>query len=138
MAGDISQPKNEMEGVSGRWFEVEMEVEAPGVFVLCMNDKASDADGPGCGQGRFYGGLKEGRSKSTASVLLVDSHSRQDDSGNGVGHVAAGSTSYVAMGHCPIGERVKPNDPAIVCHDVRLRAPRDLIRHGPLSKPLVT
>jgi hypothetical protein len=58
VAGDISQPKDEMEGVGGRRFEVEMEVKAPCLFVLGMNEKAGNADGPSCDQSGFYGGLK--------------------------------------------------------------------------------
>jgi hypothetical protein len=58
VAGDISEPKDEMEGVGGRRFEVEMEVKAPGLFVLGMNEKAGNADGPRCDQSGFYGRLK--------------------------------------------------------------------------------
>ena len=58
VAGDVSQPKDEVEGVSWRRFEVEMEVKTPGVFVLGMNEKAGNADGPSCDQSGFYGGLK--------------------------------------------------------------------------------
>jgi hypothetical protein len=58
VAGDVSQPKDEVEGVSWRRFEVEMEVKTPGVFVLGMNEKAGDSDGPGCDQRRFYGRLE--------------------------------------------------------------------------------
>jgi hypothetical protein len=137
VAGGIGQPKDEMEGVSGRRFEVEMEVKAPGVFVLGMNEKAGNADSPGCDQGRFYGGLKEGRTKPTASMLLVHSHSRQDDGGDGVGHVSAGSTPYLAVGHRSIGKRIKPNDSAIIDHHMRLRATGHLVCHGPLLEPLV-
>ena len=137
MAGYIGQRKNEMEGVSRRWFEVEMEVETPSIVVLGMNEKASDADGPGCGQGRFYGGLKWSRTKPSASELLVYGHSRQDDSGNGIKHIAADSTPHVAVGDRSVGKRVKPNDSAIIDHDVRLRAAGDLVCHGPLSEPLV-
>jgi hypothetical protein len=39
-----------------------------------MNNEASDSDS----QGRFYGGLGEGPPKPTASMFLVDGHSRQD------------------------------------------------------------
>ena len=58
VAGDVSQPKDEVEGVSWRRFEVEMEVKTPGIFVLGMNEKAGDSDGPGCDQRRFYGRLE--------------------------------------------------------------------------------
>ena len=137
MTGDISQPKKEMEGVGGRRFEVEMKVEAPGAFIHCMNEKARDADCPSCGHGRFYGGLEQCRTKPAASVFLIHSHSRQDDGGDRVGHVAASSTPYLAVGHRSVGKGVKPNDSTLFDHDVRLGCAGDLVCHRPLLEPLV-
>jgi hypothetical protein len=39
MARNVNQSTNEMEGVSGRRFEVEIKVDRAGVFVLRMNEK---------------------------------------------------------------------------------------------------
>jgi len=75
--------------VGGRRFEVKMKKETPGVVVLGVNEKARNADGPSSSQGRFDGGLKEGCSKPSASVLFVHSHSGQDDCWNGIGHSSA-------------------------------------------------
>ena len=137
ITGDINEPKDEMERVGGRRLEIEVKVEALGASVFCMNDEASDADGPGCGQGRFNSGLKKSRSEPAPPVLLVHGHSRQDHGWNEVRHVSAGSTPDVSVGDRPVGERIEPDDSTSFDHDVRLGPAGDLVGQGSLLEPLV-
>jgi len=124
-----------MKAIGGRSFEVEVQVETPGGVVPGVHDEACNVDGPGGGQGRFHGGLKEGRTKPLTPVLLVHGHSRQNDGGNGFGHAAVPSTPCIGVGHRGGGKRVIPDDSPTVDHDMRLRGTGDLECHGPLPQP---
>jgi hypothetical protein len=70
-------------------------------------------------------------------MFLVYGHSRQDDGRNGVWHIAANSTLHFAVGHGSVGQRIEPNDAALIDHYVRLCPAGHLVGQGSLAEPLV-